>query len=138
MNDETIEFDDPQFEIDFYEGVLRKNATFIEVLSALGDLYTNEGFFQKGLEIDERLEKLRPVDPIILYNLACSYSLLHRIDESFTSIRKAIESGYKDFEFLEEDDDLSNLRHDQRFQDYYTKVKRNRLKDKSSRSIPRD
>ena len=130
-NLEERDFDDHDFQIEFYEGVLRKNPNFVEALSALGDLYTAAGFFQKGLEIDERLIQLRPEDPIVLYNLACSYSLLHRMDEALKTIQFAIEFGYHDFEHLEEDEDLANLRNDQRFQDFYNSLKKNRLTEKN-------
>ena len=130
---EEENFDDAKFQIAFYEGILRKNPNFIEALAALGDIYTREGFYQKGLEIDERLAKLRPEDAIVLYNLACSYSLLHRVDESLAMIQSAIESGYRDFEHLEADEDLANLRNDHRFQEYYTYIKKDRLRKKNKR-----
>ena len=138
MYDEEQEIEDPKFQIEFYEGVLRKNPNFIEALSALGDLYTAAGFYQKGLEIDERLRVLRPEDPIVMYNLACSYSLLHRLDEALSAIQFAMESGYSDFDFLEHDDDLANLRNDQRFLDFYHHFKKNRLTKKEKTNDTRD
>ena len=127
------DFDDPRFQIEFYEGILRKNPKFVEALSAIGDIYTKEGFYQKGLEMDERLAQIRPDDSIVLYNLSCSYSLLHRMDEALATIQIAIDSGYKDFKLLEQDEDLVNLQNDQRFQDYYESVKKNRLKKKKTK-----
>ncbi len=104
-----------KFEIAFYEGVLEKSPKFVEALAALGDLYTKKGRVAEGLVVDERLSEIRPQDPIVLYNLACSYSLMERVDDAFDNIRKAIHCGYDDVEFLSFDEDLSNLRKDKRF-----------------------
>ncbi len=118
--------EDAEFEINFYKGLLDKNPDFIEALCALGDLYTKDMQFQKGLEVDERLYRLKPDDPVVLYNLACSYSLLERIDEAFEIIKKAVECGYIDFGHLEEDEDLENLKKDFRFKKFFLS-----LRDKS-------
>lgn len=115
--------DHTDFEIQFYEGVLRKKPDFVEALSALGDLYTRQGRYEKGLEIDEHLLRLRPEDPIVLYNLACSYSLLSDTDRALRTIQQAIDHGYDDFHHLEQDGDLDNLRHDRRFLEYFSRIK---------------
>ncbi len=116
--------DDLDFEIQFFEGVLQKKPDFFEALSALGDVYTKKGLYDKGLEIDKKLVQIRPGNPIVLYNLACSYSLLNKISLSFLYIKKAIESGYSHMKYLEHDSDLDNLRKDVRFVKYLEKVKK--------------
>ena len=120
---ENLKKDDVAFEIAFYNGLIEKNPDFVEALVALGDLYTRAGMYQEGLIIDEKLVQLKPDDPIVLYNLSCSYSLLSDIDKAFRAFKKAINCGYFDFEHLEQDDDLSNLRRDRRFQRYLSRVK---------------
>jgi len=111
------------FEITFYEGLLEKKPAFVEALAALGDLYTKRGDYEKGLKIDLKLAHLKPHDPIILYNLACSYSLLNRIDAAFETIQKAVDCGYDNFPFLEKDKDLHNLREDNRFQQFMASIR---------------
>lgn len=115
--------DDVAFEISFYNGLIQKNPDFIEALVALGDLYTRAGMYREGLKIDEKLVQLKPDDPVVLYNLACSYSLLKDIDKAFRAFKKAINCGYLDFEHLEQDADLDNLRKDRRFQQYLARIK---------------
>ncbi len=114
---------DIDFEIQFYEGILKKNPDFVEALNALGGLYTKKGLYEKGLRVDERLVQLKPEDPFGFYNLSCSYSLLNNVEQSFGSIKKAIDSGYCNFKYLEQDSDLLNLRRDSRFQQYYLRIK---------------
>lgn len=113
---------DASFEINFFEGLLSKKPDFVEVLAALGDTYTRVGDYEKGLEIDERLVQLKPKDPVVLYNLTCSYSLVNEVDKAFRTIKKAIKYGYCDFEHMRRDRDLLNLKQDKRFQRYFKRV----------------
>jgi len=115
--------DDLDFEIRFYEGILDKKGDFYQALSALGDLYTKKGELQKGLDIDRRLSKLRSDDPIVFYNLSCSYSLLEMIDDAFEAMKEAISLGYRDFSFLKSDPDLQNLLNDERFIKYLSQLR---------------
>ncbi len=110
------------FELRFFEGLVHKNPNFIEALSALGDVYTKAGAYEKGLNVDERLVQLKPEDPIVLYNLACSYSLLNEIDKALRSVKKAVKCGYSDFGHMQRDQDLLNLRKDRRFQRYFERI----------------
>ena len=102
-------------EIAFLEGIIRRDADYIEALQSLGDLYTKRGRIEDGLRVDLKLAELRPADPLVFYNLACSYSLANQIDPAFDALRKAMKFGYTDWKFLSEDSDLENLRKDPRF-----------------------
>ena len=117
------EKEDLNFEIQFYENILKRKPDFIQALMVLGDLYTKKGLHKNGLAVDEKLAKLRPYNPLVLYNLACSYSLLNEIPRAFETIQKAIECGYHDFGYLEQDPDLENLRADGRARQYLSDVK---------------
>ena len=108
---------DPQFEILFYENILKTAPNFIEALRALGDLYTKQGFYQKGLAVDEKLARLRPEDALIHYNLACSYSLMNEVVKARDAMRRAFAFGYDDLAYLEKDPDLLNLLNDIEFAD---------------------
>ena len=62
--------------IGFMEGVVKRDPKYVEALQILGDDYTRRGKFDAGLKmVDEQLSQLRPGDPLVQYNLACSYSL---------------------------------------------------------------
>ena len=115
---------DIDFEIRFYENILRESPDFIETMMALADLYTKKGLYREGLELDERLSRLRPEEPVIFYNLACSYSLLKDQYAALNAIRRAIELGYDDFEHLYNDKDLAILMADEQFREYLKDVQR--------------
>ncbi|MFH2137960.1 MAG: tetratricopeptide repeat protein [Candidatus Omnitrophota bacterium] len=103
------------FEIDFFEKLIQDNADYVDALIPLAENYTKAGDYENGLRIDKKLVKLRPDDAVIRYNLACSYSILGEIDKALATLRKAIDLGYSDFKFIEQDPDLLNLRKDLRY-----------------------
>jgi len=107
--------EDLDFEIQFYERVIKRNPNSVDVLMALGDDYTKVGRYREGLAIDLKLAKLRSNDPVVHYNLACSYSLLGQVDEALETLRRAIALGYRDFNHMQRDPDLENLRRDPRY-----------------------
>jgi tetratricopeptide (TPR) repeat protein len=109
--------EDLQFEIRFFEGIAKRDPSYIEALQVLGDAYTKTGQWEKGLHVDKRLARLCPDNPLVFYNLACSYSLMSRIDQAFSALRRAVRLGYEDARWLNKDPDLENLRHDTRFDD---------------------
>jgi len=110
------DFDDNlDFEIDFYRAIIEKAPDYVEVLSVLGEAYTRKGLYYEGLKIDQRLTELRPRDPIAHYNLACSYSLIHKRKEALASLRKSIALGYCDVARIATDQDFAWLHDDRSF-----------------------
>ena len=103
------------FELDFFGGVLARYPDYVDVLRVMGNLLTLKGRFVEGMNIDKRLVRLRPNDALAHYNLACSFALLKRPDQSIKTLRRAIELGYRDFRYMREDHDLDSVRHDPRF-----------------------
>ena len=99
-----------EFEISFYERLLKQHPAFVDALVALGESYTRRGWYEKGLQVDQQLTQLRPNQPVVWYNYACSLSLLKRSDESIDALRQAIVLGYDDFDYLSRDPDLAPLR----------------------------
>jgi len=112
----TGQKEDLEFEIRFFKGVTKRDPGFIEALQVLGDAYTKTGQWEKGLKVDKRLAHLCPNNPLVFYNLACSYSLMSHLNEAFAALNKAIRLGYNDAKWLTKDPDLENLRKDSRFE----------------------
>src|SRR5215475_2870231 len=96
--------------IGFMEGLVRRDPTYVDALQLLGDHYTQRGRFNEGLNVDERLARLEPQNPVVFYNLACSYSLTDQFDRAAEALEKAIILGYKDFAWLTKDPDLKKFR----------------------------
>lgn len=114
-----------EFTIWFFEGILERNPNYVDCLMYLGNAYTSNGMYEKGLLVDMRLSHLRPKDPLVHYNLACSYALLKNADAALDTLEKAIELGYNDIRHLEKDKDLEPLRADVRYRRLVEKIKKN-------------
>ena len=119
---------DDEFTIWFLEGVIEKYPTYVECLMYLGNAYTATGMYEKGLKVDLKLARLRPKDPLVHYNLACSFSLLRRLNESLGSLEKAIDLGYDDLVHLVNYSDLDSLRDDEVYKVLINKLKKSSKK----------
>jgi tetratricopeptide (TPR) repeat protein len=115
--------------IEFMEGLVRRDPNYVDALQLLGDHYTQRGRFNEGLKVDERLARLEPENPLVFYNLACSYSLTEEFDRAVLALEKALALGYRDFAWLAKDPDLKKLRQQPVFEDIKAKIRR--LKPKS-------
>jgi len=103
------------WEITFYEDILKRRPEYVEVLLLLGALYTRNKMYAEGLKVDQRLATLKEDDPIVHYNLACSYSLLNQPNRAFEALERAMALGYGDADHMDEDGDLENVRADPRY-----------------------
>ena len=122
---ETRELD---IKIQFMEGIVRRDPKYIEALQLLGDHYTQRGKFQDGLKVDEQLSRLEPRNPLVFYNLACSYSLTGAVDLAATALDKALALGYRDFKWLAKDPDLRTLRKHPVFRSIEDKIRKMKVK----------
>lgn len=109
--------------IGFMEGIVRRDPNYVDALQLLGDHYTQRGRFTEGLNVDERLAQLEPQNPVVFYNLACSYSLTDQFDRAAEALEKAIQLGYEDFAWLAKDPDLKKFRKQPAFNDILKKIR---------------
>ena len=101
---------DHEFEIHFFESVLKRDPAYTDVIEILGGLYTKHGRVADGLRMDRKLVRLLPSDATAHYNLACSLALVKRKSEALRSLRQAVELGYRDFDWMQQDPDLEGLK----------------------------
>ncbi len=115
---------DLDVKIGFMEGVVRRDPAFVEALQILGDDYTRRGKFVAGLKVDEQLSQLRPDDPSVQYNLACSYSLTGNFNQAIAALEQALNLGFDDFKWLARDPDLTGLRQHPLYKNIRAKVRK--------------
>lgn len=108
--------DDTEFEIRFFESVLRRAPSYTNVVEILAGLYTRLGRIAEGLKMDRKLVKLQPANATARYNLACSLALSKRKTDALRQLRQAIELGYRDFDWMQQDPDLEALKLHPEFQ----------------------
>lgn len=112
-NDKTCR--DDLVELTFLESLNRRMPDDTEVCKALADLYTRVGRYEDGLALDTKLSRLCHDEPLVWYNLGCSYALLNRTDEALDALARAIRLGYRDWLWMAQDDDLRVLHKEERF-----------------------
>ncbi|MCP5002614.1 MAG: hypothetical protein GY941_01490 [Planctomycetes bacterium] len=112
------------FTVWFFEWILKSYPNYIDCLLYLGNVYTTRGMLEKGLQVDLKLVSLMPNDPMVHYNLACSYSLLGETDLSLSSLNKSVDFGYNDIKYLENDHDLDMLRSEDQYKILINKLKK--------------
>ena len=106
---------DHEFEINFFESILKRDPAYTEVIEILGGLYTKHGRVADGLKMDRKLVRLLPSNATAHYNLACSLALVKRKADALRSLRQAVELGYRDFDWMQQDPDLEALKNDPSF-----------------------
>jgi tetratricopeptide (TPR) repeat protein len=75
------------FELEFFTGILDRYPDYVDVLRVYGNLLTRRGRTLDGLDIDRRLVRLRPQDPVAHYNIACSLCLLKKHEQALAALR---------------------------------------------------
>jgi len=113
--------------IEFLEGLVRRAPDYVDALQLLGDHYTQRGRYTEGLRVDERLARLEPQNSLVFYNLACSYSLTDQLDRAALALDKALQLGYRDFNFLAKDPDLRKLRQHPVYRYIEAKIRRMKI-----------
>lgn len=112
------------FEMAFFEGIIKKNPDYVEALIPLAEAYTRNGLYEAGLKIDRRLSRICTQDPVVHYNLGCSLALVGKKTEALKALRKAIRLGYSDFTHMRKDRDLKSLHGNSHFERLFTSGRR--------------
>ncbi|HTX67282.1 MAG TPA: hypothetical protein VMD31_16035 [Opitutaceae bacterium] len=113
---------DIEFDIRFFEAVHKRDPQFTDVIEILGGLYTRQGRIADGLKMDRKLVRLEPHNSTAHYNLACSLALSRRKPDALLTLARAIELGYRDYDWMQQDPDLEGLRNHPVFQELLARI----------------
>ncbi|HVF38668.1 MAG TPA: tetratricopeptide repeat protein, partial [Gemmatimonadaceae bacterium] len=78
------------------------------ILATLGERDRAIEFARKSVAIDQD-------DPMLLYNVACTYSVLGQEEEALSALEHAVDKGYGHKDWLEHDSDFDPIRETPRF-----------------------
>jgi tetratricopeptide (TPR) repeat protein len=106
-----------EFDIEFFDRVLRRHPDYLDVLRCQGQLLSRKGQHARALQIDRRLVQLVPGDAVAHYNLGCSLALSGDVKEAIQSLRQALRQGYSDIDYLEADRDLESVRNQPEYEE---------------------
>lgn len=101
---------DLDIEISFLAGLTRRDPAYVEALQLLGDAYSRRGRFHDTLRVDQQVARLRPEDPHVLFNLACSQALTGHFEATYDTLLRALEAGWRDLRRLSREPDLAAFR----------------------------
>jgi len=104
----------------------------------IGNSFLGEANYERAEHHYLKALELEPDNYIAMYNMACVRSLQNRIDEAIEWLRKSIDAGYDDFEWMEKDSDLDNIRKDERYQELIRKGPRVRTRPLTPGQPPED
>jgi len=91
------------------------NPYTVAVRIHLGNSYLERSEYEKALEQYKKAMELEPKNSIVLYNIACTYSRMKKLEEALDALERCVEAGYRDVEWMEKDADLDNLRDEPRY-----------------------
>ena len=103
------------FELDFLGRVLERDPLYGDALRVHANNLAAKGLYNRALQADLQLARLRSDRPIPWYNVACSYALLGMTDRAFDALERSLRLGYSHIHHLRHDPDLKSLRRDPRF-----------------------
>jgi predicted esterase len=80
--------------------------------------------YGRAIALLRAADELKPRNPVVLYNLACTYALRPERKMALATLRRAVDAGYRDPDHLSADPDLVSLRHDPAFKQIVEELKR--------------
>jgi Flp pilus assembly protein TadD len=75
----------------------------------------NLGEKKRAIEWAERSLAIDPDDPMLLYNVACTYCVVGEPERALTILERAVDKGFGHKEWIDHDSDLDGLRDSPRF-----------------------
>ncbi len=102
--------------IDDFNTTIKFNPQYAIAYINRGVVYLGMGNYKKAIEDFDRAIEIDPAQRFwAYYNKACLFSLINRTQEACNWLEKAIEEGYKDWEHIDADADLENIRNTECF-----------------------
>ena len=78
--------------------------------------YAEDGRMEESAALARKAVELRPNDPNIHYNVACTYGLMNKKAEALDTLKKTIQLGYSNWDWIKRDTDLNCLHGDPEFE----------------------
>jgi len=106
-------------EIAVYESHVRKVPEDARARVLLANCYAHQNRAEDATREADMAMALRPDDTMILYNVACVFSLMGKKQEGLNALKRAKETGYRSPTWVRQDPDLALLHGDPEFESLY-------------------
>ena len=104
-----------------YLEVIKSNPADNQAIYKLASLYYSEKKYDEAIK--NYLILAPNKNPIVLYNLACTYSLNNNKEEALNYLQEAVNNGFSPVSLLKTDPDLTNIRGEKKFIEIMSSVK---------------
>jgi tetratricopeptide (TPR) repeat protein len=108
-----------------YQKALEIQPDFTPAMNDIGLIYVAKGEYDKAFSSYQKIIELKPDNYIAYYNVACIYAKQNKIEEAVDWLKKAVNRGFKDWEYLKTDKDLENIRGSSHFKELTALTKNN-------------
>lgn len=105
-----LENEEPDETIDLLSNALTIQPKFPQALMKLGSLFVQKKEYAQAVDSLKKLHDLQPKNAVVQYNIACLEARQGHIENAENWLKRAVESGYSNIEFLLQDEDLKLLR----------------------------
>ncbi len=100
---------------DLADAHLELNPEDTRALILAATVNANLGRQERAVEFAERAIAVDRDDPMLLYNVACTFSVLGKTDQALDALEHAVEKGWGDRAWIEHDSDLDSIRESPRY-----------------------
>ena len=100
---------------DLVDAHLELNPEDTRALILAATVNANLGRQERAVEFAERAIAVDRDDPMLLYNVACTFAILGKADEALEALEHAVEKGWGDRAWIEHDSDLDSIRGSPRY-----------------------
>lgn len=113
---------------DAYDKITKANPNPKNGLSfnRLGTSYYRLGKYNEAIPPYRRAIAISK-NPTVMYTLACTFNKLNQKDSCFRWLERAAQSGFNQYQYMIQDEDLKNLKGDKKFESLVIKIKVNAM-----------
>jgi tetratricopeptide (TPR) repeat protein len=96
--------------IDKYQEAILIKPEFVQAIKNVAEVYALQGKYDNAVYYFKKMKEAQPDDAKPYYYISCVYSRQGNIEESIYWLKKAVEKRYNDWELIQNDPNLENIR----------------------------
>ncbi len=99
--------------LDYFSRSIELNPKNMFAYATRGRAYARLGNYQQAANDLDKAISMEPDSPRICFSMSCFYSIQKKADQACFYLRKSIEKGYENWDWIKKDIDLDNIRNEE-------------------------